>query len=701
MKVSSLLDWMRRSVSTTMLGKALLATSLLLPCIASASLEDRIVRSGFEAPALPSDGAQLLATPDAFFTSQPTQVRFQARLLGSPGGIFSRVDLYRAGDGNRPVGAPLCELQDNGQLDNGDDIRGDSVFSCFVTFTEGAPGEIHLVVHAISAATDDSARLGPLFAVNPLTTQQSETLVATQAAAMSSWAQNLDTLGDTLAAREATVAEIVGMAGVDATGISSDGNTIWIKYDSGINGGVLTNPDGTRGAMQRISAPMRFDGSVEILPGRFSAVASAAPMRMSTHDPEVQSTDVLIYDAYHSEFAPDDEGPELRALYEGAQCPLFDVHYLFDAEATVDALRNLTRYGTVILITHGAVDGDDQVIFLTRETASIGSVMQKAIELLLGRISVVGSVFAIRPSFIDRLEGSFPAALVYNGSCESSANATMADAFLGKGAETYYGFNRVVNSAFARSAALGLFESLVTDREPTGVAFAGVSPITDPVGPNATFIQHGATELVYSSDLRDGGFESGALGAWSSSGDGRVISSLGAFGPTEGGFMGIISTGLGFTTTSGQIEQSVCLPPNATALSFAWNFSSEEFIEYCNSSFDDQFVVELESGDTTHTLLQTGVNVLCANEGQGLMQTSLAFDASLPPCTPTSGAGYSTGGNDCRVWSTGWIQQSVDVSGIAAGAGGEGVKLRFRATDVGDSIFDSAILLDDIRLTVP
>jgi hypothetical protein len=93
--------------------------------------------------------------------------------------------------------------------------------------------------------------------------------------------------------------------------------------------------------------------------------------------------------------------------------------------------------------------------------------------------------------------------------------------------------------------------------------------------------------------------------------------------------------------------------------------------------------------------------VLCANQAQGLMHTSLAFDASLPPCSPSSSVGYATGGNDCKVWSTGWIPQTVDISDIAASASGAGVKLRSRATDVGDSIFDSAILLDDIRLIVP
>jgi hypothetical protein len=63
--------------------------------------------------------------------------------------------------------------------------------------------------------------------------------------------------------------------------------------------------------------------------------------------------------------------------------------------------------------------------------------------------------------------------------------------------------------------------------------------------------------------------------------------------------------------------------------------------------------------------------------------------------------GYGTGGNDCTVWSTGWQLQSIDISGIAAANQNKPVTIRFSAGDVGDSIFDSAILLDAIKITKP
>ena len=58
-------------------------------------------------------------------------------------------------------------------------------------------------------------------------------------------------LGDTEEARLATVSDIEAMDGVDSAGLSTDGFTIWIHYDSGARGGLMLNPAGTRGRPSR------------------------------------------------------------------------------------------------------------------------------------------------------------------------------------------------------------------------------------------------------------------------------------------------------------------------------------------------------------------------------------------------------------------------------------------------------------------
>ena len=162
--------------------------------------------------------------------------------------------------------------------------------------------------------------------------------------------------------------------------------------------------------------------------------------------------------------------------------------------------------------------------------------------------------------------------------------------------------------------------------------------------------------------------------------------------------MGIISTGLGFTTSVGSLEQSFCLPANATHLEFDWNFLSEEMIEWCGPDwgYDDAFVVELEWSGGVFEVYRQEVDDLC---GLGV-PTSVYFDQSGPGCTNTA-SGYGSGGNDCSVHSTYWMHASIPISSIASTINGNAVTLRFRATDVGDSIFDTAVLLDDIEIITP
>ncbi len=645
----------------------------------------------------------LLVDPTGIFTNTPTDVRIQARLLPS-GYPPESLKIFRLDEQGNPTGEAQCELLDNGNLGNGDDIANDSVFSCFIPMLESATGQVGFKLVEIRG---DVFAYGPAFfieVVDDLTQEEAQTILDTQAAAKSIWLAKLAQFGDTLQARQETAIAISALPGVAEAGVSVDGFTIWIHYDSGVRGGLMLNPDGTRGggvaglAASRISTTTPVARSDARQPAEFLQVSGLAN---GAEPPVVGNNNVLIWDAYNFQFAPFDEGPGLKTLFEGAQCPNYSVTYIKDTQATVDSVRTFGQYDTIILVTHGAVDGDGQVVFLTDETTNLISIISHAIDLVLGRVSIMGDVFAIRPGFISSLPGSFENSIIYNGSCQSSANGTMSAAFIGKGAGTYYGNTKVVNSNHAQNVATQLFDGLVTDHKSTGEAFAAVSPKTDPTAPNAVFTQTGQTEVAYSGDFRDGGFEKGNLGAWGGDGDARVVSRLGPFSPTEGAFEGLISTGLGFSIDSGSIEQNFCLPATATTLNFDWNFSSEEFIEYCGPDFpfDDTFEVVLETDSGSQTLFSREIDTLCLS---GVAPSSLSFDQSPPGCIPTDGVGYGTGGNDCTVYSTGWnIVEAIDISAIATANNGKGVTLRFRSFDTGDSIYDSAVILDDIQIEVP
>jgi hypothetical protein len=137
--------------------------------------------------------------------------------------------------------------------------------------------------------------------------------------------------------------------------------------------------------------------------------------------------------------------------------------------------------------------------------------------------------------------------------------------------------------------------------------------------------------------------------------------------------MALVSTGLGLTRASGSFAQPVCLPalpPGTTqmTLSYDWNFFSEEFLEYCGSQFQDSFEVSFG----TNSLQSSKIDDLCSV----VMPDPIDFDRG-------------------DVHTTGWVTQTVDVTAFA----GTSDTLRFAAADVGDSIYDSAILVDRVRLT--
>ncbi|RLC55603.1 MAG: hypothetical protein DRI30_07310 [Chloroflexi bacterium] len=111
-------------------------------------------------------------------------------------------------------------------------------------------------------------------------------------------------------------------------------------------------------------------------------------------------------------------------------------------------------------------------------------------------------------------------------------------------------------------------------------------------------------------------------------------------------------------------------------MKFSWNFFSEEFLEWCYLGFDDTFSVSAcDVGDPAGSCssFNTSVDILCA--AGGLTPSDISFDQG-------------------DVYDTGWISQSVDISALA----GKKVELKIFSSDVGDSIYDTAILVDAISI---
>lgn len=666
--------------------------------------------------------AQPVLNPGGVLVGRPTTVRVTAALGAHPGLVGGSVKLLRVTATNTVAGE-VGTLVDDGDLSRGDEILGDGIFSGIFTFTEAQAGQVRLRVAAQTqsgAATQQS--LSPVAALavyTPVSVQEYQQVTATQQGALDRFKAFVAGQG-VEAALDSAVRWLSARADVQRATRSQDG-TIEIEYKSGLLGGVRINRvDPLHGAsrggvLASPDPPVRAGGSrpyrtvlpsgpafaaatarADTLPRRTVRVplsrqtrgmaplpAARAALASATADStEVQSRKVLIYEPFQSEFAPFDEGAAVAAVVAGSELQ-FEVTHLRNGAATVSALQGMADYGLVVLATHG---DEGEYIFTGERSDTInlkthqGLLREKKLAVFLNgtyvtgdSVKVTGGMYAVTSRFVRGLAGKFPHSIILNNSCESTKTAALSQAFRDRGALTYFGYTKDVWSDFAKARAVDLVTQLVRDLKTTGEAFqAGQA---DPTAPNAVFERNGSLKAHFGSGLINGDFEEGSLHGWTRAGDGRVIVRLGTQAPTGGAYMGIVSTGLGYTTSTGSIRQSFRVSATDSILTLRWNFLSEEFLEYVGSQYQDFFRVTLQHPAGTQVVFQRNIDQFNAQY-------------TLVPVSP--GVVFDQGG----VYMTGWQTLTVDVRPYR----GKVVTLLFATGDVGDSIYDSAVLLDDVRV---
>jgi len=190
--------------------------------------------------------------------------------------------------------------------------------------------------------------------------------------------------------------------------------------------------------------------------------------------------------------------------------------------------------------------------------------------------------------------------------------------------------------------------------------------------------------MSFSLSLINGDFETGTLEGYTKDGDGRVITRLGTVNPTQSSYMGIISTGLGFTTSSGSVSQCISITPTQTNLTLKWNFLSEEFLEFIGSQFQDFFEVSVTNSAGVKTVLfRKTIDEIAAQFGATKTDPGTLINVS-------PGIVFDQGG----IYMTDWQTLTLNVAAFQ----NQIITISFNAGDVGDSIYDTAILLDQISV---
>jgi hypothetical protein len=170
----------------------------------------------------------------------------------------------------------------------------------------------------------------------------------------------------------------------------------------------------------------------------------------------------------------------------------------------------------------------------------------------------------------------------------------------------------------------------------------------------------------------NGSFEDGIKG-WNTTGTATAIASLGPIKPIAGNMMGMISSGPDSAQVESSMEQPIIIQAGVTSIpiSFNYNFVTEEYPEWVNRGYNDNMRIEL--------VTPSGSIITLATE-----------DVDHSTYTLVSGIDFP--GGDNTVGQTGWKNVSQTVT-VTEGAGIYRLKVR----DEGDGIYDSVVLIDNIR----
>ncbi|MDE5781793.1 MAG: hypothetical protein K2I03_10040 [Lachnospiraceae bacterium] len=392
-----------------------------------------------------------------------------------------------------------------------------------------------------------------------------------------------------------------------------------------------------------------------------------------------------------------------------------DVYY--DDYVTVDDLKTCLADKDIISLSgHGGVLEDGLSIGLADDIVTETSEIHYVDDLKTKRITYCNLnnqyVFAVTADFFthyygnEGLSGSF----IFSEACEFLGNSefgfdhTFADAFISCSAESVIGFHNSVMANYSRELMLYYFEQLLTGittseafnsakkeyglndyeyRKPSFIQYLFDRDAFEKMGAAAVPYMFGNSSAVITKELQNGTWEMNAQRftqkplKWKYSGDARVLSKLGEIEP-YGKRMVFISTGIGsqsgvsMSGTQGTMLTQTVRNTDKTTLKFSYDVISEEPMEYVNSRFDDKFEVQIL--DFRDNILYSQV-LESVNSSNWNTVSGINFD-----------------GGDNTAFHTNWKTVGIDISSYQ----NQVVKVRFLVYDVGDSAYDTAVVLDNI-----
>ncbi|MSQ82342.1 MAG: hypothetical protein EXR77_05395 [Myxococcales bacterium] len=634
------------------------------------------------------------------------------------------ISLVEVDELGKPIaGGYTNSLKDSGQGGQCDDVQKDAVYSECVSLT---PKDAKTKYFRVKAQVDVGEKYeawSPVAVVDVVQRFDKticKGIVDLQSKVKTDYAGAVTAGADWKQAQAGAILALKANETVaDAGPASAGGYGVWIRYKTGQLGALSLAPAGMR------SSP------------------SAAGPGAALPTYSVGTRRALSLAPFQAEFSKygGDEAEKHGADLKGKQCPPYAVDASSGSQAYLRWYREMAAYGMIAISGHaevlfGGLDaevynslgwehkGAQEVVWsgepvncnaLSSSTAACNQagagcptgescvkttlsggvcVDSTQADIMRGRVVIGDQTYGFAPAFLrHHLVQSFPQSIIYLGACRTMYNGSLAAQLWGNGAASVVGFSEYVSSEYAYDQGSKFLDGLAA-----GKSVIQALPTNSGDPKYGGRLRHiGLDEANLNNQaLINPSWDSGNLIGWKPVGDGRVISRLGVTIPVAGKYMGIISTGLGFTAQNGSLTQPFCFEKAASELCFFWKFYSEEFIEWCGSQFMDTFTASLKSEAMTTTMVNVYIDSLCPYDCGG--------KSSCEPGSPSCKCGkdwktlsqadliFDQGG----VWMTPWQKTCIDVSNFASS--GKKMDLTFFATDKGDSIYDTVILLDEVTI---
>jgi len=651
----------------------------------------------------------------AVFIDRDERMRVWVELTTRSGKMPAQLRLERVDSSGKVT--QLATLVDNGNLVEGDDIQSDGTYSAYVTFKETVEGVFYLRAAGpgldgqdeYSASRDISAvadfKEGELEHMNLVIEEGG----AAFDAALDEGKKPADAAA---IARDALLAR----PNVSAVSLGDSNYSLAVQFKNGAAGLIDRTPAGTKGgASRRTCGSEHASDEVACVDHALSSGGAGLP----------ENFGALLLSPFQDELE-NTENAHLSGLLKASTCPHYRHEGVYEnKKASFGITRELGNFGLVSIDTHGnnfshfkydpktmtsqAFRRSDNAyskstLLVLRGGADKNSLANAGVRKAMkeGAYLVAGENMAITAVFFKRwVKRRLPRSLVMLSACNSATHPDIVDSLISRGARAVLGYKGTVTIGFTQDRSAEFFDCMFgksshPDNLPTASACYKYKESWNLFEKASAFVispKNHDMRLVGGSTLVNGDFDQKGR-YWETGGDARFLASFGAARAT-GHHMAFLSTGLGFTKGHGVISQMMCLKDQAySRLKFRFKLYSAEFKKYCDvAGFDDTFRVVAQAGQ--NKVIFPKSNGIGDDPGYQITEFCneqlQPSDVKMPEIKVVGGEDRDTDGT----FMTDWQDADIDISEVTRAGS---LNLRFEVVDRGDSAFDTAVLIDDVRL---